>query len=56
MICIEGIPIIACRLRREPGVLISRTKVRSRPRVVAIGKALIVGIKAALQTILKLPE
>jgi hypothetical protein len=56
MICIEGIPEIASRLRGEPGLPISRTKGRSTPRVAVIGKALIVGIKVALQTMLKLPK
>jgi hypothetical protein len=51
MIRIEGIPVVARRLCREPGALRSRTNVRTTPRVVvAIGNALIVGIKAALQT------
>jgi hypothetical protein len=48
MIRIEGIPVIACRLRRERGLLISRTNVRRTSRVAAIGKVLI-AVKAALQ-------
>jgi hypothetical protein len=50
MIRIEGIPVVALRLRQGPGQLISPTKVRGTSRLVAIGKALIAGIRAALQT------
>ena len=50
MIRIEGIPVVASRLRREPGPLKTRTNVRRAARAVAIGRALIVGVKAALQT------
>ena len=41
MIRIEGIPEIACRLRREAGLRIAAPNVRWTSRIVAIGKALI---------------
>jgi len=50
MIRIEGIPVVASRLSKELNPLKGRTNVRRKPGAVAIGKALIVGIRAALQT------
>jgi len=49
MIRIEGIPEVASRLSREPSPSKSRTNVCRAPRVLVIGKGLIVGLKAALQ-------
>ena len=41
MIRVEGIPEVARRLRKEPGLRIATPDVRGTSRIVAIGKALI---------------